>query len=122
MTSFNVSRAACQISCASCSTHPDCGKCWVELAIRRDRRPPIANTARVRTPVVPASRARTQLWSMSIDSESRRTGPASGAWRAACSDAVMGLSTVRFVGAGRAAVLAFDATARVRNCGHAAAL
>src|SRR6185436_18697603 len=54
-----VASAAARMSSASCSTQPGCGKCWgnSRYAIAPGR--PSAPTARVRTPVVPASSART---------------------------------------------------------------
>ena len=63
---------ASQISTASCSTQPGSGEVLGELAVatRSAARPP-GNTARLRTPVVPASMAMTQL-SVSVTTRSRR--------------------------------------------------
>ncbi len=53
---------ASQISTASCSTSPGSGKCWVNSRYddTASRSAP-GNTARLRTPVVPASMAITKL-------------------------------------------------------------
>ena len=56
----SVRAIASQISIASCSTQPGCGKCCVNSSYSATLGEPSANTARLRTPVVPASRAMTQ--------------------------------------------------------------
>ena len=55
ITSESVAFTARQISVASCSTQPGCGKCWVNSWYDATAGRPSTNTARLRTPVVPAS-------------------------------------------------------------------
>src|SRR5207302_1645929 len=58
-SSASVPSTADQISSGSCSTHPGRGKCWANSRYAHPRGVPWWSTARLRTPVVPASMAMT---------------------------------------------------------------
>ena len=76
-TSCAVSRCVAQISPASCSTHPGCGKCWVSSRCAEATMRPSASTSTARELVVPWSSARMRRSSrMLVVYVARRAGPA----------------------------------------------
>ena len=55
INSVNVATTASQMSFASCSTQPGCGKCWGNSRYDQPQGAPDSSTAKARMPVVPAS-------------------------------------------------------------------
>ena len=105
-TSMSVPRTASQISAASCSTQPGCGKCCVNsryAATVAGPLDPSIGTARDRTPVVPASMA-----TIHVGRSSQRRFLSGGRWPGRFE-----LPAVRRVGAGRCRSGAAEATPEV---------